>query len=66
MGHRAVSEHDLHGSAAPGTSVMVQFPVAGPIDRPVHGTAYHWDRKAGCSASGAQYILRLESQAARP
>jgi alpha-mannosidase len=33
------------GSAAPGTSVMVQFPVAGPIDRLLHGTAYHWDRK---------------------
>jgi alpha-mannosidase len=33
------------GSAAPGTSVMVQFPTAGPIDRLLHGTAYHWDRK---------------------
>ena len=33
------------GSAAPGTSVMVHFPVAGPIDRLLHGTAYHWDRK---------------------
>ncbi len=33
------------GSAAPGTSVMVHFPLAGPIDRLVHGTAYHWDQK---------------------
>ncbi len=33
------------GSAAPGTSMMVQFPVTGPIDRLLHGTAYHWDRK---------------------
>src|SRR5262249_18780072 len=33
------------GSAAPGTSVMVQFPTAGPIDQLVHGTPYHWDRK---------------------
>jgi alpha-mannosidase len=33
------------GSAAPGTSVMVHFPLAGPIDELVHGTAYHWDRK---------------------
>ena len=33
------------GSAAPGTSVMVHFPLAGPIDDLVHGTAYHWDRK---------------------
>ena len=33
------------GSAAAGTSVMVQFPLAGPIDELVHGTAYHWDRK---------------------
>ena len=33
------------GSAAPGTSVMVHFPVTGPIDRLLHGTPYHWDRK---------------------
>jgi alpha-mannosidase len=33
------------GSAAPGTSVMVQFPVTGPIDQLLHGTPYHWDRK---------------------
>ena len=33
------------GSAAAGTSVMVQFPVTGPIDRLLHGTPYHWDRK---------------------
>src|SRR6185295_4833016 len=33
------------GSAAAGTSVMVQFPLAGPIDRLIHGTPYHWDRK---------------------
>jgi alpha-mannosidase len=33
------------GSAAPGTSVMVHFPVAGAIDRLLHGTPYHWDRK---------------------
>jgi alpha-mannosidase len=33
------------GSAAPGTSVMVQFPLAGPIDNLIHGTAYHWDQK---------------------
>jgi len=24
---------------------MVQFPLGGPIDRWVHGTPYHWDRK---------------------
>ncbi|HLK10014.1 MAG TPA: hypothetical protein VKW76_01395 [Candidatus Binatia bacterium] len=34
------------GSAAPGTSVLVHFPLAGPIDDLVHGTAYHWDEKA--------------------
>jgi alpha-mannosidase len=34
------------GSAAPGTSVMVHFPLAGAIDGLVHGTAYHWDEKA--------------------
>jgi alpha-mannosidase len=33
------------GSAALGTSVMVHFPLAGPIDDLVHGTAYHWDEK---------------------
>ncbi len=33
------------GSAETGTSVMVQFPLAGPIDRLIHGTPYHWDRK---------------------
>jgi alpha-mannosidase len=33
------------GAAAPGTSVMVHFPLAGPIDALVHGTAYHWDQK---------------------
>jgi alpha-mannosidase len=33
------------GSAAAGTSVMVQFPLSGPIDRLIHGTPYHWDRK---------------------
>ena len=33
------------GSAAVGTSVMVHFPLAGPIDRLIHGTPYHWDRK---------------------
>jgi alpha-mannosidase len=33
------------GSAATGTSVMVHFPLAGPIDRLIHGTPYHWDRK---------------------
>jgi len=33
------------GSAAPGTSVMVHFPLAGAVDDLVHGTAYHWDEK---------------------
>jgi alpha-mannosidase len=33
------------GSAAPGTSVMVHFPLAKSIDNLVHGTAYHWDEK---------------------
>jgi alpha-mannosidase len=33
------------GSAASGTSVMVRFPLAGPVDNLVHGTAYHWDQK---------------------
>jgi len=33
------------GSAAQGTSVMVHFPLAGRIDRLLHGTPYHWDRK---------------------
>jgi alpha-mannosidase len=33
------------GSAAAGTSVMVHFPLAGPVDRLIHGTPYHWDRK---------------------
>ena len=33
------------GSAAEGTSVMVHFPLAGPVDRLIHGTPYHWDRK---------------------
>jgi alpha-mannosidase len=33
------------GSAAAGTSVMVHFPLAGPVDSLIHGTPYHWDRK---------------------
>jgi len=33
------------GSAAEGTSVMVHFPLAGPVDALIHGTPYHWDRK---------------------
>ena len=33
------------GSAATGTSVMVHFPLSGPVDRLIHGTPYHWDRK---------------------
>jgi alpha-mannosidase len=33
------------GSAAPGTSVMVHFPLEAPIDSLIHGTPYHWDRK---------------------
>jgi len=33
------------GSAAEGTSVLVQFPLAGPVDTLIHGTPYHWDRK---------------------
>ena len=33
------------GSAAAGTSVMVHFPLSGPIDRLIHGTPYHWDEK---------------------
>lgn len=33
------------GSAPDGTSVMVQFPLAGDVDELVYGTAYHWHRK---------------------
>ncbi len=33
------------GSAAEGTSVLVQFPLAGRVDALIHGTPYHWDRK---------------------
>lgn len=33
------------GSAAASTSVMVHFPLAGPLDDLVHGTPYHWDEK---------------------
>jgi len=34
------------GGAPPGTSVLVEVPLAGPIDTLEHGTPYHWDRKA--------------------
>lgn len=35
------------GGAAPaGTSVMVELPLADPVDALVHGTPTHWDRKA--------------------
>src|SRR5262249_21410923 len=55
-GHRFRKEYQLvagepflrmlsTGSAAEGTSVLVQFPLAGPVDALVHGTPYHWDRK---------------------
>ena len=33
------------GAAPLNTSVMVSFPLAGPIDALVHGTPSHWDRK---------------------
>jgi alpha-mannosidase len=34
------------GAAPPMTSVMVHFPLAGPLDALAYGTPYHWDRKA--------------------
>jgi alpha-mannosidase len=34
------------GAAPAQTSVMVQFPLVGGVDEIVHGTPYHWDRKA--------------------
>ena len=33
------------GAAPAGTSVMVQVPLADPVDTLVHGTPTHWDRK---------------------
>jgi alpha-mannosidase len=33
------------GAAPPTSSVMVHFPLVGPLDALVHGTPYHWDRK---------------------
>jgi len=33
------------GSAAQGTSVLVQFPLVKSVDALVHGTPYHWDQK---------------------
>jgi len=33
------------GAAADGTSVMAHFPLAGRINRLIHGTPYHWDHK---------------------
>src|SRR6185369_174310 len=38
------------GSAPAGTSVMVQFPLSGPVDTIAYGTPYHWDRKAPARA----------------
>ena len=34
------------GAAPSKSTVMVQFPLVGPLDALVHGTPYHWDRKA--------------------
>lgn len=34
------------GAAPPASTVMVHFPLAGALDALVHGTPYHWDRKA--------------------
>jgi alpha-mannosidase len=33
------------GAAPPKSTVMVEFPFAGPLDALMHGTPYHWDRK---------------------
>jgi alpha-mannosidase len=38
------------GAAPIGTSVLVHFPLAGPIDAITYGTPYHWDRKAPARA----------------
>ena len=46
------------GAAPPQTSVMVHFPLAGPIDEMLHGTPYHWDRK---TAQRAPYGLTFEA-----
>ena len=43
------------GAAATGTSVLVHFPVAGPIDALTYGTPYHWDRKAPARAGNLTF-----------
>ena len=43
------------GSAALGTSVLVRFPVAGPVDAITHGTPYHWDRKIPARAGAMTF-----------
>jgi alpha-mannosidase len=40
------------GAASEGTSVMVHFPLAGPVDELIHGTAYHWASKQPERAGG--------------
>ncbi|HXQ22467.1 MAG TPA: hypothetical protein VN812_12395 [Candidatus Acidoferrales bacterium] len=46
------------GAAPPQTSVMVHFPLAAGIDEIIHGTPYHWDRKA---PQRAAYGLTFEA-----
>ncbi len=38
------------GAAPTSTSVLMHFPLAGPIDAITFGTPYHWDRKAPARA----------------
>ena len=46
------------GAAPAQTSVMVHFRLAGALDEIVHGTPYHWDRKAPARAA---YGLTFEA-----
>ena len=43
------------GSAPPGTSVLVGFPVAGAVDAITFGTPYHWDRKLPARAGNPTF-----------
>src|SRR5258705_9152965 len=58
------------GSAASGTSVMVQFPLEGPVDRLLHGTPYHWDEKrperAGALTFEATHDFLMPALRGRP
>ena len=38
------------GAAPSATSVLVHFPLSGPVDTLTYGTPYHWDRKAPARA----------------